>query len=76
MGMACFVQPGDELMWVERCNADDSVLLASSDGMAIRFPTNQVSRHLLLITPKWQKRELLYMCTGINHNLACHCSTH
>ncbi|KAK9917213.1 hypothetical protein WJX75_001927 [Coccomyxa subellipsoidea] len=37
------LRPGDELMWVERCNADDSVLLASSDGMAIRFPTNQLT---------------------------------
>jgi len=38
-----WLQPGDELMWVARCIVDDSVLLASSSGMCIRFPTNQVS---------------------------------
>ncbi|BDA50481.1 DNA gyrase subunit A [Coccomyxa sp. Obi] len=37
------LRPGDELTWVERCNADDSVVLASSDGMAIRFPTKQLT---------------------------------
>ncbi|EIE20608.1 DNA gyrase, A subunit [Coccomyxa subellipsoidea C-169] len=37
------LRPGDELMWVERCVADDSVLLASSDGTVIRFPTSQLT---------------------------------
>lgn len=34
-------QAGDELTWVAKCSAGDTVLLAASDGMAIRHFTDQ-----------------------------------
>ena len=50
------MQPGDELMWVERCVADDSVLLASSDGTVIRFPTSQVGLNSIpLLVPRSER---------------------
>lgn len=36
------LQPGDELVWVARCADGDSMLLAASNGMTIRFPADQV----------------------------------
>lgn len=31
------VQPGDRLIWVDKCTESDSLLLANSEGKAIRF---------------------------------------
>ena len=31
------VQPGDRLIWVAKCTESDSLLLANSEGKAIRF---------------------------------------
>lgn len=31
------LQPGDKLIWVDKCTVSDSLLLANSEGRAIRF---------------------------------------
>ena len=36
-GCCCLVQPGDRLIWVAKCTESDSLLLANSEGKAIRF---------------------------------------
>ena len=63
------MQPGDRLIWVAKCTESDSLLLANSEGRAIRFcaDDSQVSQqpplHMYLRSPLCLQESSQHVCS-------------